>query len=124
MNDNLLALNLFLMVRMRTDFRSPFAMGIGSTRSFSEDVAHLPDIKDPEIQNAFKDLMASYWDELPAAAVYDAKKALSKSTDDKAGQEILANVFRAAEAVEEFCGRLISLKMELDDSIGLSGDVL
>lgn len=104
------------------DFRSPFAMSLGSSRSFSEDVTHFPDIKDPEILNVFKDLMATNWDELPNAVVSDAKKALSKNTDDKAGQEILKNVFRAAEAVEEFGGKIMSLKMELDDIIGMSGE--
>lgn len=102
--------------------RHPLTMAMGSTRSFSEDVAHLPDIKDPELQRAFKDLMAASWDELPNAVVGDAENALTKSTDDKAGQEALINVFRAAEAVEEFTGILTSLKMEIDDAIGLSGE--
>ncbi|KAF3636466.1 Succinate dehydrogenase subunit 5, mitochondrial [Capsicum annuum] len=102
--------------------RHPLTMAMGSTRSFSEDVAHLPDIKDPEVQRAFKDLMAASWDELPNAVVGDAENALIKSTDDKAGQEALINVFRAAEAVEEFTGILTSLKMEIDDAIGLSGE--
>nr|XP_009789746.1 PREDICTED: uncharacterized protein At1g47420, mitochondrial-like isoform X2 [Nicotiana sylvestris] len=95
---------------------------IGSTRSFCEDSAHMPDIKDPEVKRAFKDLMASSWDELPNAVVGDAEHALTKNTDDKEGQEALINVFRAAEAVEDFTGILTSLKMELDDAIGLSGE--
>jgi hypothetical protein len=111
------------VLQTNADFRSPFAMSLGSSRSFSEDVTHFPDIKDPEILNVFKDLMATNWDELPNAVVSDAKKALSKNTDDKVGQEILKNVFRAAEAVEEFGGKIMSLKMELDDIIGLSGEV-
>uniref|UniRef100_A0A2P2IXJ6 Uncharacterized protein MANES_18G032800 n=1 Tax=Rhizophora mucronata TaxID=61149 RepID=A0A2P2IXJ6_RHIMU len=108
--------------RLPSHFGSPFALGIGKKRSFSEDVTHLPVIQDPEILNAFKDLMAESWDELPDSVVYDVKQALSKNTDDKAGQEILANVFRAAEAAEEFGGILISLKMDLDDSIGYMGE--
>lgn len=98
-------------------------MAMGSMRSFSEDVCHMPNIEDSEVKRSFKDLMAASWDELPDAVVYDAKNALSKTTDDKAGQEALANVFRAAEAVEEFMGILTSLKMEIDDAIGLSGEV-
>ncbi|KAJ4850816.1 membrane anchor in succinate dehydrogenase complex [Turnera subulata] len=105
-----------------SDLRSPLGMGLGSRRSYSEDVTHYPAIKDPEILRAFKDLMATSWDDLPNAVISEAKKAVSKTTDDKAGQEALRNVFRAAEAVEEFSGRLISLKMELDDSIGMSGE--
>ncbi|XVF36240.1 hypothetical protein REPUB_Repub19eG0041200 [Reevesia pubescens] len=101
---------------------SSFALRLGSMRYFSEDVTHLPVIRDPEILNAFKDLMAESWDELPYSVVQEAKKALSKETDDKAGQEALKNVFRAAEAAEEFGGILISMKMELDDSIGASGE--
>lgn len=99
-------------------------MSIGCTRSFSEDVAHMPVIKDPEIHRVFKDLMAASWDELSDTVIHDAKKALSKNTDDKAGQEVLKNVFSAAEAVEEFSGIIMSIKMEIDDSIGLSGEVL
>lgn len=71
-----------------------------------------------------KDLMAAYCEELPTAVVSDAKTALSKNSDDKSGKEALKNVFRAAEAVQEFGGILTSLKMELDDSIGMSGEVL
>jgi hypothetical protein len=97
-------------------------MSIGSTRSFSDDLSHLPIIKDSEIENAFKDLMAADWGEIPCDVIYEAKKALSKSTDDKTGQEILANVFRAAEAVEEFSGILVSLRMEIDDALGISGE--
>lgn len=97
-------------------------MGIGSARSFSADISAYPEIKDPEIVNVFKDFMASNWDELPEALIHDAVKVMSKDTDDKAGKEALANVFRAAEAVEEFTGTLVSLKMELDDSVGLSGE--
>ncbi|KAK6939578.1 Succinate dehydrogenase subunit 5, mitochondrial [Dillenia turbinata] len=108
--------------RFRSDYGNPFAMGIGSVRSFSEDITHFPTITDPDIKNAFKDLMAASWDELPDALIHDAKKAVSKNTDDKAGQEALANVFRAAEAAEEFIGMLTSLRMEIDDSIGLSGE--
>lgn len=105
-------------------FQSSLTTRIGGTRQFSEDVSHMPVIRDSEIESAFKDLMATNWDELPAAVVHDVKKALSKSTDDKPGQEALANVFRAAEAVEEFTGILTSIKMEIDDSIGLSGEVI
>ncbi|CAA0826623.1 Succinate dehydrogenase subunit 5- mitochondrial [Striga hermonthica] len=100
----------------------PFAMCPGNTRFFSEDVTHMPVIKDQEIERAFKDLMATNWDELSPAIVYDVKNALSKNTEDKAAQDVLKNVFRAAEAVEEFTGVIMSLKMELDDVIGLSGE--
>ncbi|CAN0922270.1 Succinate dehydrogenase subunit 5, mitochondrial, partial [Linum grandiflorum] len=102
--------------------RSPFGIGIGSTRSFSVDVAHLPEIKDNDVLCAFKDLMAASWDELDASVVHDVHNALSKNSEDKAGQEILQNVFRASEAVEEFGGMVMTLKMELDDSIGMSGE--
>ena len=83
----------------------------------------MPDIKDPQLQNVFKDLMAVNWSELPDAVIHDAKEVLSKNTDDKAGKDIVTNVFQAAEAVEEFGGMLVSLKMEIDDSVGLSGEV-
>ncbi|XP_047311348.1 succinate dehydrogenase subunit 5, mitochondrial [Impatiens glandulifera] len=94
----------------------------GSVRYYSEDMSHMPAVEDPEIVIPYKDLMAASWDELPDTLIHDAKKALSKNTDDKAGQEVLKNVFRAAEAVEEFGGMLVSLRMEIDDSIGLSGE--
>lgn len=108
----------------RIDFRHPFAQHLGGIRSFSDDISHFPVIEDPQIKRAFKDLIATNWDNLPAAVVHDVKKALSKSTEDKAAQDSLKNVFRAAEAVEEFTGIVMSLKMELDDAIGLSGEVI
>ncbi|XP_059286394.1 succinate dehydrogenase subunit 5, mitochondrial-like isoform X1 [Lycium ferocissimum] len=104
------------------ELQHPLTTAIGSTRSFCVDLTHMPDIKDPEVKRAFKDLMAASWDELPNAVVGDAEHALTKTTDDKAGQEALINVFRAAEAVEDFTGILTSLKMEIDDAIGLSGE--
>ncbi|CAI0404874.1 unnamed protein product [Linum tenue] len=103
--------------------RSHLAISIGSKRSYSEDVAHLPEIKDPDVLCAFKDLMTASWDELDATVVHDVKNALSKNTNDKSGQEILKNIFRSSKAVEEFSGMVISLKMELDDSIGMTGEV-
>ncbi|KAK4427923.1 Succinate dehydrogenase subunit, mitochondrial [Sesamum alatum] len=106
----------------RQNHPHPFAMRLGGTRSFSEDVAHMPVIKDPEIERAFKDLMATNWNELPPAVVEDVKNALSKDTEDKAAQDVLKNVFRAAEAVEEFTGIIMSLKMDMDDAIGVSGE--
>ena len=106
------------------DFRSPFGMSNGNKRFFSVDVTHLPTFKDPEIFIVVKDLLAASQDELADPLVNEAKKALSKSTDDKAGQEALENVYRSAEAVEEFGGKLVSLRMEIDDSIGLSGEVI
>ncbi|XP_031405983.1 succinate dehydrogenase subunit 5, mitochondrial-like [Punica granatum] len=108
--------------RLGADCRSALAMGLGSRRYFSDDIEHMPEIKDPQILNAFKDLMANNWDELPDDVLYDVRKALSKSSEDEAGKEILANILRAAEAVEEFSGILVSMKMELDDSVGLSGE--
>lgn len=63
------------------------------------------------------------WDEIPDSVLEEAKKALSKNTDDKAGQEALKNVLRAAEACVEFGGVLVSLRMALDDLCGLSGEV-
>ncbi|XP_077212151.1 succinate dehydrogenase subunit 5, mitochondrial-like [Tasmannia lanceolata] len=104
------------------DCRPPFAIGIINRRLFSADISDLPLITDPDVKDAFKDLMAASWDELPDAVINGTKAALSKDTEDKTGQEALANVFRAAEAVEHFAGVLVSLRMELDDSIGLSGE--
>ncbi|KAL6610779.1 hypothetical protein ACP70R_040748 [Stipagrostis hirtigluma subsp. patula] len=91
-------------------------------RFFSSNEKHLPAIADPEIESAFKDLMAASWNELPDSLVEEAKKAVSKATDDKTGQEALKNVFRAAEACEEFSGVLVTLRMALDDLCGLTGE--
>lgn len=68
--------------------------------------------------------MAASWDELPNPVISNANKVLSKNTDDKAGQEVVADVFRAAEACVEFGGILVSLRMEIDDLVGLSGQVV
>ena len=99
-------------------------MGLGSMRSYSEDVTHVPVITDPDLHRAFKDLLAASWNELPDRLIYEVNAALSKNTDDKAGKEAVTNVFRAAEAVEEFGDIVMNLKMELDDTIGMSGEVL
>ncbi|KAJ7966645.1 succinate dehydrogenase subunit 5, mitochondrial-like [Quillaja saponaria] len=102
--------------------RSPLSLSIGYMRFYSDDVTQIPAIKEPELQNVFKDLMAASWDTLPDSVIHDVKAALSKNTDDQAGKEVVENVFRAAEAVEEFGGILVTLKMEIDDSIGMSGE--
>ena len=68
--------------------------------------------------------MAVSWDELPDSVVSKANEVLSKNSDDKAGQEALTNVFRAAEAVVEFGGILVTLRMEIDDLVGISGEVV
>ncbi|KAF2933940.1 hypothetical protein DAI22_04g124000 [Oryza sativa Japonica Group] len=91
-------------------------------RLFSSNEKHLPAISDPEVESAFKDLMAASWTGLPDSLVIEAKKAASKATDDKAGKEALLNVFRAAEACEEFGGVLVTLRMALDDLCGITGE--
>ncbi|KAK9096894.1 hypothetical protein Sjap_022391 [Stephania japonica] len=106
--------------RYATGYR-PLLM-VGGIRSFCEDTTHSPVITDPDVLYVFKDIMAASWDELPNAVISDVKKALAKNTEDKAGQEALANLFRAAEAAEEFGGILVSLRMAIDDSVGLSGE--
>uniref|UniRef100_A0A453QJ53 Succinate dehydrogenase subunit 5, mitochondrial n=2 Tax=Aegilops tauschii subsp. strangulata TaxID=200361 RepID=A0A453QJ53_AEGTS len=98
------------------------AFSWNSRRMFSSNEKHLPAISDPKIETAFKDLMAASWNELPGSLVEEAKKAVSMATDDKAGQEALENVFRAAEACEEFSGVLVTLRMALDDLCGLTGE--
>ena len=67
--------------------------------------------------------MAVDWEELPDPVQADVMNALSKDTDDKAGQEALASAWHAAEAVEQFCGVLESLRMELDEISGQTGEV-
>ncbi|CAL9186816.1 unnamed protein product, partial [Musa hybrid cultivar] len=91
--------------------------------AFSSNISQLPVIADPDIEAAMKDLLAINWDEIPDSVINETKKALSKTTEDKAGQEALANVFHAAEASVEFSGVLVSLRMALDDLCGLSGEV-
>lgn len=107
--------------RLCSDGRSPFRL-IGSIRAFSQDVAPLPDIKDSEIKVALKNFIAADWGELPQSLIRDASGVLSKDSDDKAGKEALKNVFRAAVAAEEFIGTLETLKMAIDDLVGLSGE--
>nr|UER43482.1 succinate dehydrogenase 5 [Viscum album] len=102
--------------------RARFALGSESVRSFTTDDAHLSSIRDPEILKSFKELMSAHWDELEPSVIYDAKKALSKSTDDKPSQEALANVYCAAEAVEEFASLIKSLRLAIDGSTGPLGE--
>ncbi|KAF5192983.1 Succinate dehydrogenase subunit 5 protein [Thalictrum thalictroides] len=108
--------------RVFSDCRLPFGIGVGGIRGFCESVTQLPIIRDSDISTVFKDFMAISWDDLPESVINDAKKALAKNTRDTDGKEVLADVFRAAEAVEEFGGILVSLRMEIDDIIGLSGE--
>ncbi|KAM7279133.1 hypothetical protein ACFE04_006267 [Oxalis oulophora] len=108
--------------RFTSDSRSPLTMSLGPVRYFSQDITHVPTIKDRQILDAFNDLMAANWNHIPPAVLHDVLAAVNKTTDDKDGQEVLKNVLRAAEACEEFGGILKSLKMELDDSIGVTGE--
>ncbi|KAJ8479082.1 hypothetical protein OPV22_022809 [Ensete ventricosum] len=103
-----------------SDCSSPFVFRL--RRAFSCNVNQLPGIADPDIEAAFKDLMAMNWDEIPDSVTHNTKKSLSKATGDKTGQEALANAFRAAEASAEFSGILVSLRMALDDLSGISGE--
>ncbi|KAL0917000.1 hypothetical protein M5K25_014556 [Dendrobium thyrsiflorum] len=95
----------------------------GFGRGFSAAATtHLPVITDPDIEAAFKDLMAMDWDEIPDSVVNETNKSLSKTTDDTSGKEALANVFRGAVASVEFGSTLVSLRMALDDLAGLTGE--
>lgn len=84
----------------------------------------MPVIKDPKLHSVFKDLLAACWDKLPNSFIHDVNNALSISTDDTNSKEVVENVFHAAEEVEEFGDILVTLKMEIDGSIGLNGEVL
>ncbi|MQM05676.1 hypothetical protein Taro_038492 [Colocasia esculenta] len=66
--------------------------------------------------------MASSWDEVPEGVVHDVKNALSKTTEEKASQEALANLYRAAEASVEFGAVLVQIRMALDDLNGIVGE--
>jgi hypothetical protein len=105
----------------RKDVRLPFAVKT-PIRSFSSDISALPQVTDLDVKNALKDVLATDWGELPEPVQADVMNALSKESDDKAGQEALANAWRAAEAVEQFSGVLESLRMELDDLTGHTGE--
>ncbi|XP_042387850.1 succinate dehydrogenase subunit 5, mitochondrial-like [Zingiber officinale] len=99
------------------------SFSIASLRSaFSSNVNQLPVITDPDIEGTLRDLLAINWDAKPETVVNETKMALSKATEDKAAQEVLANVFCAAEASLEFSGVLVSLRMALDDLCGLNGE--
>ncbi|KAF3328228.1 Succinate dehydrogenase subunit 5 [Carex littledalei] len=92
------------------------------SRTISSGSKLLPEITDPEIESAFKDLMATNWDYIPESVVSEAKKAASKETNDALGQKHLKGLFAAAEACEEFSGTLVSLRMALDDLTGITGE--
>eukprot|EP01018_Ginkgo_biloba_P024527 Gb_29445 [translate_table: standard] len=100
----------------------PFAVRTPSIRLFSSDISALPPVTDTDVKYALRDLMAADWEEIHDSIKSDVMNALSKETDDKDGQEALANAWRAAEAVEHFCGVLVSLRMELDEISGGSGE--
>lgn len=91
-------------------------------RSMSTSIGHLPAVSDPEVLQALHRLLAVNWTEIPDEAEDAVETALTKKTDDTAGQEELKNAWRAAEAVEKFSGTLVSLRMTLDDLNGPSGE--
>ncbi|XP_023742294.1 succinate dehydrogenase subunit 5, mitochondrial [Lactuca sativa] len=91
---------------------SPFAIGIGSTQLLTDGgLTHLPNIENGDIKVAFKEFMVVNWAELPESVVKKSNQSLSKNTEDKASQQALANLLRVAEAVDEFTGFLVTLKM-------------
>nr|VDD59870.1 unnamed protein product [Brassica oleracea] len=81
----------------------------------------MPEIKDSGVLKSFQRTDGCRLGSALLLLLTTPKRSL-ENTDDKGGQEALMNVFRAAEAVEEFGGILTSLKMEIDDSIGMSGE--
>ncbi|KAF2588346.1 hypothetical protein F2Q70_00039272 [Brassica cretica] len=54
----------------------------------TEDVSHMPEIKDRNVLNANKPLMAADWEALPYAVVHDTENTISKNTEDKAGYQL------------------------------------
>eukprot|EP00249_Psilotum_nudum_P032145 c47328_g1_i1 orf=128-859(+) len=88
----------------------------------SSDVSAMPDISDPDVKKAFNILLAVSWSEISRETEDLVEAALSKTSDNIAGQEALANAWRAAEAVEKFSGTLIALRMELDETSGFAGE--
>lgn len=92
------------------------------TREFSSDISLFPPVTDPDVKRALKDVLAANWDELDESLRSTVMDALSKETDDKSGKEALANAWRAAEAVEQFSGVLESLRMEIDEISGSTGE--
>eukprot|EP00252_Welwitschia_mirabilis_P024401 TRINITY_DN7224_c0_g1_i1.p1 TRINITY_DN7224_c0_g1~~TRINITY_DN7224_c0_g1_i1.p1 ORF type:complete len:251 (-),score=42.93 TRINITY_DN7224_c0_g1_i1:303-1019(-) len=104
-----------------SEFRSSMAVQF-PLRLFGSNASLLPQIEDSDVQSALKDILGANWDEIPEPVKIDVMTALSKQTDDKAGQEALANAWRAAEAVEQFSGVLESLRMELDELSGSTGE--
>ncbi|GLJ06278.1 hypothetical protein SUGI_0035030 [Cryptomeria japonica] len=92
------------------------------TQAFSSDISVFPPVTDPDVKRALKDVLASNWDELEESLKSTVMDALSKETDDESGKEALSNVWRAAEAVEHFSGVLESLRMELDEISGSTGE--
>eukprot|EP00250_Pteridium_aquilinum_P010531 c19454_g1_i1 orf=203-871(+) len=95
---------------------------IGQLRAMSTSIARLPEIADSDVLQALRGLMAVNWLEISEEAKDAVEAALTKKTDDTAGQEDLKNAWRAAEAVEKFSGTLVTIRMALDDLTGASGE--
>lgn len=104
----------------RPDERGSF--NTGQLREMSTSIARLPEIADPDVLHALRSLMAENWLEISEEATDAVDAALSKKTDDTAGQEQLINAWRAAEAVEKFSGTLVTIRMALDDLTGVTGE--
>lgn len=98
------------------------SFSFGQLRALSTSISKLPKIADPDLLHAVQRLMAVNWSEISEETKDAVSAALSKRTEDKAGQEKLANAWRAAKAVEQFSGTLVNIRMELDDLTGFSGE--
>ncbi|GLJ37406.1 hypothetical protein SUGI_0759450 [Cryptomeria japonica] len=105
------------------DMKCRFPISVRTpVRAFSSDISAFPPVTDPDVKRALKNVLASDWGELKDSLNSIVMDALSKETDDKSGKEALANAWRAAEAVEHFSGVLESLRMEIDDISGSTGE--
>lgn len=91
-------------------------------RCISE-LSALPEIKDINIRKALNALLGTSWLKVEPTVKSAVESALSSNSDDTVGKDALTDVWRSAQAVEQFGGILTEMLMEFNDLSGGSGEV-
>ncbi|KAL3684631.1 hypothetical protein R1sor_002653 [Riccia sorocarpa] len=103
---------------LSTNLLSPTNLWTG-VRRMSSDIAKIPKLSDPAANEALNILLATDWAQLNQAMKDNVEAALANSHDD-----VLSTVWTSAQAVEKFAGTLESLRMEVSELNGASGETV
>jgi len=88
------------------------------------ELSALPEIKDINIRKALNALLGTSWLKVEPTIKSAVESALSSNSDDTVGKDALTDVWRSAQAVEQFGGILTEMLMEFNDLSGGSGETV